>query len=111
MGLGEQVAACTFSEFGRCARENGSAGTDHGTLAPMMVFGKSIQAGMNGTNVDLSNLAGDNQLHGMQFDYRQVFTTLLQDWLGASNEVLTATMFEGYTKVPLLYHLICFQSG
>jgi hypothetical protein len=102
MGLGEQVAACTFSEFGRCARENGSAGTDHGTLAPMLVFGKAIKAGMNGTNVDLSNLAGDNQLQGMQFDYRQVFTTLLQDWLGASNEVLTATMFESYTKMPLI---------
>lgn len=102
MGLGEQVAACTFSEFGRCARENGSAGTDHGTLAPMMVFGKGIKSGINGTNVDLTNLAGDNQLQGMQFDYRQVFTTLLQDWLGASNEVLTATMFEGYDKIPLL---------
>lgn len=102
MGLGEQVAACTFSEFGRCARENGSAGTDHGTLAPMMIFGKAIKAGVNGTNVDLNNLAGDNQLQGMQFDYRQVFTTLLQDWLGASNEVLTATMFEGYVKMPLV---------
>lgn len=102
MGLGEQVAACTFSEFGRCARENGSAGTDHGTLAPMMIFGKAIKAGVNGTNVDLTNLAGDNQLQGMQFDYRQVFTTLLQDWLGASNEVLTATMFEGYAKMPLV---------
>jgi uncharacterized protein (DUF1501 family) len=102
MGLGEQVAACTFSEFGRCARENGSAGTDHGTLAPMMIFGKTIQAGVNGTNPDLNNLAGDNQLQGIQFDYRQVFTTLLQDWLGASNEVLTATMFEGYAKMPLV---------
>jgi len=102
MGLGEQVAACTFSEFGRCARENGSAGTDHGTLAPMMIFGKTIKAGVNGTNVNLSNLSNDNQLQGIQFDYRQVFTTLLQDWLGASNEVLTATMFEGYAKIPLV---------
>lgn len=102
MGLGNQVAACTFSEFGRCAKENGSAGTDHGTLAPMMIFGKTIQAGVNGTNPNLSNLTGDNQLQGMQFDYRQVFTTLLQDWLGASNEVLTATMFEGYAKLPLV---------
>lgn len=102
MGLGEQVAACTFSEFGRCARENGSAGTDHGTLAPMMLFGKTIKAGVSGTNVNLSNLSNDNQLQGIQFDYRQVFTTLLQDWLGASNEVLTATMFEGYAKIPLV---------
>ncbi len=102
MGLGEQVAACTFSEFGRCARENGSAGTDHGTLAPMMIYGKAIKAGVNGTNPNLSNLTGDHQLQGIQFDYRQVFTTLLQDWLGASNEVLTATMFEGFTKIPLV---------
>ncbi len=102
MGLGEQVAACTFSEFGRCAKENGSAGTDHGTLAPMMVFGKTIQAGVNGTNVNLSNLTGDNQLQGIQFDYRQVFTTLLQDWLGASDAVLTETMFDGFAKIPLV---------
>jgi hypothetical protein len=102
MGLGDQVVACTFSEFGRCAKENGAAGTDHGTLAPMMLFGKSIQAGIVGTNVNLSNLSSDNQLQGMQFDYRQVFTTLLQDWLGASNEVLEATMFESYQKLPLV---------
>ncbi|HLP93791.1 MAG TPA: DUF1501 domain-containing protein [Saprospiraceae bacterium] len=102
MGLGDLVTACTFSEFGRCAKENGSAGTDHGTLAPMMIFGKAIKAGVNGTNPDLNNLSGDNQLQGIQFDYRQVFTTLLQDWLGASNEVLTETMFEGYTKMPLI---------
>jgi uncharacterized protein (DUF1501 family) len=102
MGLGDQVAACTFSEFGRCAKENGSKGTDHGTLAPMFIFGKGIQAGVNGTNVNLANLTGDNQLQGMQFDYRQVFTTLLQDWLGASNEVLETTMFDGYAKMPLV---------
>jgi uncharacterized protein (DUF1501 family) len=102
MGLGDQVTACTFSEFGRCAKENGSAGTDHGTLAPMMIFGKTIKAGMNGTNPDLDNLTGDNQLQGIQFDYRQVFTTLLQDWLGAGPQVLTATMFEGFDKLPLV---------
>ncbi|MBL7776578.1 MAG: DUF1501 domain-containing protein [Saprospiraceae bacterium] len=102
LGLADKVVACTFSEFGRCARENGSAGTDHGTLAPMFLFGKALSGGLHGTNVDLSNLAGDNQLQGQQFDYRQVFTTLLQDWLGASNYVLEQTMFEGYVKMPIV---------
>jgi uncharacterized protein (DUF1501 family) len=102
LGLADRVMACTFSEFGRCARENGSAGTDHGTLAPMFVFGKGTAGGVNGTNVDLNNLAGDNQLQGMQFDYRRVFTTLLQDWLGASNEILVQTMFDGFVKMPLV---------
>jgi len=102
LGLGDKVVACTFSEFGRCAKENGSAGTDHGTLAPMMLFGKTVKAGVHGTNVDMTNLTNDNQLQGQQFDYRQVFTTILQDWLGASNYVLEQTMFEGYAKMPLV---------
>ena len=102
MGLADKIVSCTFSEFGRCARENGSAGTDHGTLAPMFIIGKALSGGVQGTNVDLSNLAGDNQLQGQQFDYRQVFTTLLQDWLGASNYVLEQTMFEGYVKLPVI---------
>lgn len=102
LGIADQVTACTFSEFGRCAKENGSDGSDHGTLAPMFVFGKNIAAGVRGTNVNLSNLTNDNQLQGAQFDYRQVFTTLLQDWLGASETVLTETMFEGYAKLPLV---------
>ncbi|MCW5923614.1 MAG: DUF1501 domain-containing protein [Saprospiraceae bacterium] len=100
LGVGDQVTACTFSEFGRCARENGSLGTDHGTLAPMFLFGKNIKAGVIGTNPNLGVLTQDNQLSDMQFDYRQVFATLLQDWLGANNYVLEQTMFEGYTKLP-----------
>lgn len=102
LGIADQVTVCTFSEFGRCAKENGSDGSDHGTLAPMLLFGKNIAAGVRGTNVNLSNLTNDNQLQNAQFDYRQVFTTLLQDWLGASEEVLTETMFEGYTKMPII---------
>lgn len=102
LGIADQVVSCTFSEFGRCAEENGSFGTDHGTLAPLMVFGKNIQAGVKGTNVNLSNLTNDGQLQGMQYDYRQVFTTLLQDWLGADNEILEQTMFDGYAKMPLV---------
>lgn len=102
LGLADQVVAATFSEFGRCAAENGSVGTDHGTLAPMMVFGKNIKAGVLGDNVNLSNLTQDNQLQGMQHDYRQIFATLLQDWLGANHWVLEQTMFEGYAKLPLI---------
>ncbi len=102
LGLADRVMACTFSEFGRCARENGSAGTDHGTLAPVFLFGKGCEGGVTGTNVNLSDLSGDNQLQGMQHDYRQVFTTVLQDWLGADNAVLEETFFKGYNKLPLV---------
>jgi uncharacterized protein (DUF1501 family) len=102
LGLADRVLGCTFSEFGRCARENGSFGTDHGTLAPMLVFGKDVKPGVLGTNPDLYDLANDNQLKHMQYDYRQVFASLLQDWLGANPFVMEQTMFEGYEKVKLV---------
>ena len=111
MGIADQVAACTFSEFGRCAKENGSFGTDHGTLAPMLIFGKGVNAGVTGINVDLSNLTNDNQLQGMQHDYRQVFTTLLQDWLGANDYVLQQTLFDGYMKLPLINNQFLVDVG
>ncbi len=102
MGIGDRVAACTFSEFGRCAKENGSFGTDHGTLSPMFLFGKGVRAHVHGTNVNLDDLTADNQLKNMQFDYRQVFGTLLQDWLGANEYVLEQSMFEGYKQMFLV---------
>lgn len=100
--LDDKVMACTFSEFGRCAQENGSAGTDHGTLAPMFIIGKPAKAGVQGTNVDLENLSGDNQLQGQQFDYRQVFAALLQDWLGGNETVMNEALFSGYNKLPIV---------
>ncbi len=102
MGLADNVLGCTFSEFGRCVKENGSFGTDHGTLSPMIVFGKDVKPGVLGTNPDLFNLTNDNQLKTMQFDYRRVFATLLQDWLGANPFVMEQTMFEGYDKLKLV---------
>ena len=96
MGLDNRVAGVTFSEFGRRPKENGSKGTDHGTIAPMFLFGTPIKSGVFGTNADLSLIGDGNDLIGMQHDYRSVFTALLQDWLGASDNVLESTLFEPY---------------
>mgnify|MGYP000026493275 CR=1 FL=1 len=102
MSIGHKAVVCTFSEFGRCAAENGSFGTDHGTLAPMYIAGKGVNPGVQGTNVNLSDLTSDNQLKGTQHDYRQVFATLLQDWLGANDWVIGESRFSVYAKVPLI---------
>jgi uncharacterized protein (DUF1501 family) len=102
LNLKDRVVGVTFSEFGRCAKENGGSGTDHGTLSPMFLFGDNIKAGVAGNNVNLSNLTVDNQLQGTQHDYRQVFATVLQDWLGADGSVLEDTMFETYPKIGLI---------
>ncbi len=75
-GLEDRVLTVTTSEFGRRVRANGSYGTDHGTGAPVMIFGKGVQPGVVGKVPDL-NL----QNVEMQYDYRQVYANLLRDWM------------------------------
>lgn len=75
-GLEDRVLTVTTSEFGRRVRANGSYGTDHGTGAPVMIFGKGVQPGVVGVVPDLNK-----QNVEMQFDYRQVYANLLRDWM------------------------------
>lgn len=93
--LGEDIVGVTFSEFGRKAAENGNFGTDHGEIAPMFVFGKPVAGGVSGTNPNLSEATSSNnfQIQTVQYDYRQTFATLLQDFLGAQNAIIDNTFF------------------
>ena len=74
-GLEDRVMTITTSEFGRRVHSNGSFGTDHGTGAPMLIFGKGIQPGIYGSNPDLSH----NNVT-MQYDYRQIYADILKNW-------------------------------
>lgn len=96
LGIGEDVLALTFSEFGRKVKENANLGTDHGDIAPMFVFGKSIIPGIIGSAPDLSLATEDNnyQIQHLLYDYRSVFSTLLQDWLGANNQTLNESLYD-----------------
>src|SRR3989442_3326906 len=42
-GLGDRVLVLTRSEFGRRVKENGSAGTDHRTAAPLFLLGAPVK--------------------------------------------------------------------
>ena len=76
--IDDRVLTMTTSEFGRRIYANGSYGTDHGIGAPMMLFGKGVVPGLSGTNPDLTQ---DNV--AMQFDYRQIYASILKDWMCA----------------------------
>jgi uncharacterized protein (DUF1501 family) len=79
--LAERVAVLAFSEFGRTIRENGSAGTDHGTAGPIFLAGPCVQAGIVGT---MPRLLDPDPKHGdlrVQFDSRRVYAAVLSDWL------------------------------
>ena len=102
LGIEDRVMTMTFSEFGRRAYSNGSYGSDHGTAAPMFVFGKMVKPGITGTNPDLNNLNNGNLIH--QFDYRQVFTSAVVDWLEADNDAVNATLFSDWvdSRLPIV---------
>jgi len=84
-----RVMMMTFSEFGRQVTENGSEGTDHGTLAPIMLFGNKVNGGnLYGTPIDLSpgKINGgmvDFDTQDGAIDFRSVYDKVLRDWLCA----------------------------
>ena len=80
MGRADDVLVMTYSEFGRRVNENGSAGTDHGAAAPVIFLGNQINAGLLGTHPSLEDL-GDGDLK-FTVDFRSLYATVLQDWLG-----------------------------
>jgi hypothetical protein len=94
-GIADDVVGVTYSEFGRKAAENGNLGTDHGQVSPMFVFGKPIQAGVSGINPDLTEANSDNnyQIETVQYDYRQTFATLFQDFMGADFNIINSAFY------------------
>lgn len=72
---------CVYSEFGRRVEENASGGTDHGGAAPCFLLGGGVKGGLYGEHPSLTRLV-DGDL-AMQFDFRQLYASILEDWLGA----------------------------
>jgi uncharacterized protein (DUF1501 family) len=95
--LAERVTVLVFSEFGRQVRENASAGTDHGTAAPVLLAGPGVQSGLVGTAPNLLDLVGNAPK--MTMDFRRVYATILEDWLGLSAKETLGGAFE---RLPLL---------
>lgn len=89
--LPNEVLSMTFSEFGRTIFENGSMGTDHGWGTPMLMFGGGIGQGVTGTYQDLSNPDPYSD-PDFSVDFRSVYATVLQDWLGANPDLVNFVM-------------------
>ena len=106
LGLGDKVLTVIFSEFGRKIIQNGSQGTDHGTLSSMFLVGNGVEGGVVGNNINLSDQdnPGAPNPSQIQYDYRQVFSSVIQDWLGANDDSLQSTFINNqyYNNRPNL---------
>jgi len=100
-GRDRDVLTMTFSEFGRRVRENGSNGTDHGTAAPMMLFGPALNgSGFVGEHPSLSDLTRGGNLKYTQ-DFINVYGTVMQEWLCIDQNVINQSIPRPYTPLDL----------
>lgn len=96
-GRAQDVLMMTWSEFGRRAQENANNGTDHGTAGPMFLLGGGLSGGLYGAAPSLTNLDNGNLKYTV--DFRSVYATVLESWLGApADEVLG----DRYERLPFL---------
>jgi uncharacterized protein (DUF1501 family) len=91
-GNADRVRLMTYSEFGRRVQENASRGTDHGAASCLFVAGPSVKGGVVGKHPSLSDLDdGDLKFHT---DFRRVYATLLDSWLGCRSEAVLAAKWD-----------------
>lgn len=86
-----RVVVMTFSEFGRRVQENASAGTDHGAAGPMFLVGGGIKPGLFGRSPSLTDLNRGDLKH--QIDFRSVYATLLDQFLGGSSRTVLGRQY------------------
>ena len=91
---GEEVLLLMFSEFGRRARDNGG-GTDHGTGGVCWIMGDHVNGGLYGEYPSLKpgDLEdGGDLMHNV--DFRSVYTTILEKWLGFDAKPIVGGSYE-----------------
>lgn len=93
LGKNEETVIWMFSEFGRRIADNG-AGTDHGSGGAAFVIGDSVKGGLYG---EYPKLGLADQLEGdvhYNTDFRQIYTTLLEDVLDVESEPVLKQKFD-----------------
>ncbi len=89
--LADRVVVMAFSEFGRRVDENASGGTDHGAASNLFLFGSPVRGGLVGKYPSLAQL-GEGDLV-FNTDFRSVYATLLDRWLGCPSEKTLGATF------------------
>ncbi len=107
LGVEDRVVGMTFSEFGRRIKSNSSVGTDHGAAAPMILFGKNVTPAVLGTNPTLPTNATVNDNIPMQYDFRSVYASLLENWLCVKNSDLQTIMLKNFQSLNVVNSASC----
>ena len=93
----DDVTMLVFTEFGRRMRDNGS-GTDHGTGGGAFLFGNQVNGGLYSEYPSLDPADwehGEDLKH--TFDFRGVYGTVLEQWIGVEARPIVKGTFEQLT--------------
>jgi uncharacterized protein (DUF1501 family) len=105
LNVSNRVIGMTYSEFGRRIRSNAALGTDHGTAAPLFLFGSCIESQILGDHPEIDTQVGIDEGVPMQFDFRDIYGTVLKDWLGLQENEVSSVIHPDVQMLPL------FKSG
>ena len=90
---GENVMLLVFTEFGRRVKDNGS-GTDHGAGGHCFVIGEQVKGGLYGEYPSLDDDKQDNGDLQHNNDFRGVYSTILDKWMGLDPKPIVNGEFE-----------------
>ena len=107
LGIEERVMGMTFSEFGRRIKSNSSTGTDHGAAAPMFLFGKNVIPKLWGDNPAIPATVNVNDNIPMQYDFRSVYASMLENWLCVKHDDLQQIMLKDFQNLALVNTASC----
>jgi uncharacterized protein (DUF1501 family) len=99
-GISDKVLTMVWSEFGRRVADNASNGTDHGAATDMWFLGGRVKGGAHGSTPNLTDLQNGNLKHTT--DFRDVYTTVLQSWLGNSAAEAAQVLKGSYNTLDFL---------
>ena len=89
-----------WSEFGRRVPEN-KGGTDHGTAGLSFAVGNGVKGGFFGDYPDLANLDRNKNMV-FTVDYRSLYATLLERFLGRTAAATDALLDASYPRLGFL---------
>ena len=94
----ERTMVLCWSEFGRRVKQNEN-GTDHGTAGLAFCLGRGVKGALYGQYPDLANLDGNGNMR-YTVDFRSLYATVLERWLGLSASATDALLLQGLTADP-----------
>ncbi|MEQ8712614.1 MAG: DUF1501 domain-containing protein [Cyclobacteriaceae bacterium] len=101
LGIDDRVVGMTFSEFGRRIVSNASLGTDHGSSAPLFVFGNGVRGGTIGQTAQVSGEETYEDNLSMEHDFRQVYSSVLSQWFETEDTTVNEAMLREFNQLPI----------